>query len=93
MNKERIKALQNEVRIQIDDSQYEEIENELCKMECIAKAFSKVDTGNVEPMVRCFETEAVFRKEDSIYTLTKEEALINANSTKDGYIEISRVVK
>lgn len=93
MNKEKIKALQNEVRIQIDDSQYEEIENELCKMEEIAKAFPKVDTRNVEPMVRCFETKAVFRKEDSIYTLTKEEALINANSTKDGYIEVSRVVK
>ena len=47
MYKEKIKALQNEVRIQIDDSQYEEIENELCKMEEIAKAFSKVDTRNV----------------------------------------------
>lgn len=93
MKKDIIKALEKEVRIKITDSQYHEVEEELQKMEEIAFAFSKIDTTDVEPMVRCFDTDPIFRKEDQIQILTQEEALENAKYVEDGYIEMARVVK
>ena len=97
IEKEKLKSYANKLMFDMDDSEYETLQEEfdviLKQMELIGQIDS---IENVEPLFFPFKnTDATLRddKEDELETLTVDEVLANAKNTLKDQVKVPKVVE
>ncbi|MEX0784847.1 MAG: Asp-tRNA(Asn)/Glu-tRNA(Gln) amidotransferase subunit GatC [Dehalococcoidia bacterium] len=56
-------------------------------------ALAAVDTGDLEPTAHPLPLSNVMREDEVAASLTRDEALVNAPQTEDGYIRVRAVLE
>lgn len=78
----------------LNDKETEAIGKEFDKLEKMLNFFDEIDTEGVKEMVRPFDTETIFLREDIPEApLSPEQVLANAKETEAGMIVVPRVVR
>lgn len=82
-----------DIGITLSKDQYERMARQLERMEQIAVRFSAVDTDQTEPMTGCLFLQGTLREDIVSDVLDPQSALRNTLRTKEGYIQMPRVVE
>ena len=93
MSRENIKKSALKVKLRLNDSVADVIDQQIEKLEEKLSKLNAINTDNVEPMFWPDETPISFMREDIPgETFAKEKLLANAPETKDGFIVLKKVV-
>jgi aspartyl-tRNA(Asn)/glutamyl-tRNA(Gln) amidotransferase subunit C len=81
-------------KIQLTEDELHQFADELSAILDYAQQLSDVDTSNLEPTVQVTGLQNVTRPDDIIdYGMSSSELLKNAPATKDGLIQVKRVIE
>ncbi len=88
-----ISKLEMLARINIDESEREQIHQDLEKMAVMFDKLSEIDTTGVEPL-RHVSPNVNVRRKDMIHDqLTNDQAMANAPSNVDGFFAVPKFIK
>ncbi|MEJ2250776.1 MAG: Asp-tRNA(Asn)/Glu-tRNA(Gln) amidotransferase subunit GatC [Candidatus Lokiarchaeota archaeon] len=94
LSKETIDYISKLALIDVSEKEKEKLLNQLNEIINYFKKLKDLDTKNIEPLYHPIkDLYNVFREDKVQKGLTQEEALKNAENTKDGYIKAPRIVK
>nr|EGQ39892.1 MAG: glutamyl-tRNA and/or aspartyl-tRNA amidotransferase, C subunit [Candidatus Nanosalinarum sp. J07AB56] len=87
MEKEKVRKVSDNARIDLTDDEVEDLSEDL---DTVLEKFSvlqDVDVEDVDPAFHPVEMEEETREDRKSSTLTQEEALSNADNTEQGYFK------
>ena len=88
------RKLANQLMFDMTDEEIENVQAEFEILEKQLELLEVIDTEGVEEMIYPFETPTSFMREDEVdHVLSVEDALKNANSVRQDFIVLPRVVK
>ena len=80
-------------RLYFSDTEKVSVQQDLQKMVAFVEQLNKVDTTGVEPLLHMGGAVNVFREDEVVQTITREEALSNAPNANDQYFRVPTVIK
>ena len=93
-DKEFFRKLANQLMFDMTDEEIENVQAEFGILEKQLELLEVIDTEGVEEMIYPFEAPTSFMREDEVdHVLSVEDALKNANSVRQDFIVLPRVVK
>lgn len=93
ITKDTVKHVANLARIELEDEKAaEEFTKELDGIVNYAHLLDDLDLSSTEPMFHALDLNNVLREDEVAEPLTQEEALKNAESTKDGYFKVPKML-
>ena len=87
-----IKDYEAMAKLDLSDTEREEISALADMLVKSFDAFSSVDTGSVEPMFTTLDICNVFREDVSVKMLSRDELLVNAPMQHDGYFQVPKTI-
>lgn len=93
-DQEYFKQLAHQLMFDVDETEIAQLQEEFETLDKQIALLERIDTDGVEPMVYPFETETTFLRADEVaQTLSREDALSNAQSVMAGHVHVPKVVK
>lgn len=93
VSKEDVRHLAKLARIAISATEIEQIRSELEAILGYVEKLGSVDTSKLEPTSQVTGLTDVWRSDEvKSSSLTREQLLMNAPETKDGYIKVKKVL-
>ena len=86
---DRIAALS---KLEFNESEKNEIVNDLNRMLAFAEQLKEVNTEGIEPLIYLLEEEPNLRKDEVIQVITQKEALKNAPEKDTDFIKVPKVL-
>ncbi len=80
-------------RLYFTDEEKASVQQDLQKMVAFVEQLNEVDTTGVEPLLHMGGMVNVFREDEVIQTITREEALSNAPGASNEYLSVPTVIK
>ena len=80
-------------RLYFTDEEKASVQQDLQKMVAFVEQLNEVDTTGVEPLLHMGGMVNVFREDEVIQTITREEALSNAPGASNEYFSVPTVIK
>ena len=80
-------------RLYFTDGEKVSVQQDLQKMVAFVEQLNEVDTTGVEPLLHMGGMVNVFREDEVIQTITREEALSNAPGASNEYFSVPTVIK
>ena len=80
-------------RLYFTDEEKVSVQQDLQKMVTFVEQLNEVDTTGVEPLLHMGGRVNVFREDEVIQTITREEALSNAPGASNEYFSVPTVIK
>lgn len=80
-------------RLRFGAEEKEEIKNDLRQMISFVEKLNELDTANVAPLLHITPRENVFREDEAVQNISREEALQNVPNTDGTYILVPKVIK
>jgi len=80
-------------KLQFDDSQKEEIKNDLQKMIAFVEKLNELDTTGVEPLLHMTDEVNVLREDEIKGSVSREEAFKNAPLHDEEFFKVPKVIK
>jgi aspartyl-tRNA(Asn)/glutamyl-tRNA(Gln) amidotransferase subunit C len=93
VNDALIEKLANLSRLQFDESEKEEIKNDLEKMIGFIDKLNELDTTGVEPLLHMSENVNVLRKDAVKGEITREEVFRNTPLHDEEFFKVPKVIK
>ncbi|MEO6894480.1 MAG: Asp-tRNA(Asn)/Glu-tRNA(Gln) amidotransferase subunit GatC [Ginsengibacter sp.] len=93
VNDALIEKLANLSRLEFDESEKEDIKNDLEKMLGFIDKLNELDTSGVEPLLHMSENVNVFRKDEVQGEIDKEEVFKNAPLHDNEFFKVPKVIK
>lgn len=88
-----VKQTADLIKIKLKDSELETFKKQLEKALEPADVLNELNTREVKITSQTIDTKNIFREDQTRPSLPQEQALLNANLTKNGYIVVKRVLK
>ena len=88
-----INNLSQLTRLEFNDTEKDEIKNDLQKMIAFIWKLNELDTTGVEPLLHMSENVNVLREDEVKYTISREEALKSAPVHDDRFFKVPKVIK
>ena len=93
-SKEKLKQLANLVMFELSDSECEELQEDFETYLCQLDLLNKINTDEVEEMVYPFEIPTTYiRDDETVYTISQENAMKNVPNSSENYVVVPKVVK
>ena len=93
-SKEMLKKLANQVMFELSDSECEELQEDFETYLRQIDLLNKINTEDVEEMVYPFETPTVYiRDDETVHTISQEDAMKNVPNSSENYVVVPKVVK
>ena len=93
-SKEMLKKLANQVMFELSVSECEELQEDFETYLRQLDLLNKIDTEDVEEMVYPFETPTVYiRDDETVHTISQEDAMKNVPNSSENYVVVPKVVK
>lgn len=80
-------------KLQFDDSQKEEIKNDLQKMIAFVEKLNELDTTGVEPLLHMTDEVNMLREDEIKGSVSREEAFKNAPLHDEEFFKVPKVIK
>lgn len=80
-------------RLEFNDTEKEQIKNDLSNMLGFVEKLNEVEMENIEPLIYITDTQNIFRDDIAVKTITHEEALSNVPVKDSDYIKVQKVLK
>ena len=80
-------------RLYFTDEEKASVQQDLQKMVAFVEQLNEVDTTGVEPLLHMGGMVNVFREDEVIQTITREEALSNTPGASNEYFSVPTVIK
>lgn len=80
-------------RLEFDEKSKEEIIGDMNRMLSFVDKLNELDTTNVEPLIYMTDEVNVMRDDESVVTITQEEALKNAPKRDSDYYKAPKVIE
>lgn len=93
VNDALIEKLANLSRLQFDESEKEEIQNDLEKMIGFIDKLNELDTTGVNPLLHMSENVNIFRKDEVQGEITRKEVFRNAPQHDEEFFKVPKVIK
>lgn len=90
MDRDSAHRLAHLARIELSDSELDQLTHQLDAILTSFEKLSELDTDDVEPMIHAVDVKNVFRETSLPSELTREEALSNAPSVDDPFFRVPR---
>jgi len=79
-------------KLEFDANGKQAIKQDLSKILSFMEKLNELNTDGVEPLIYINEDVNVFRNDEVNYSITKEEALMNAPLKNEDYIKVPKFV-
>lgn len=93
VNDALVDKLANLARLQFNDTQKEEIRNDLQRMIRFVEKLNEVDTTGVEPLLHMSEQVNILREDEVKGSISREEGLQNAAVHDKEFFKVPKVIK
>jgi len=93
VNDALVDKLANLARLQFNDTEKENIKNDLQRMIQFVEKLNEVDTAGVEPLLHMSEEVNVLRNDEVQGSISRAEALQNAPVHDDEFFKVPKVIK
>lgn len=93
INDELIEQLAHLARLELSPAEKQTILNDLNRILDFIDQLNELDTENTEPLVYLTPNQNVWREDEVIETLKKEDALANAPKKDSDYIRVPKVIQ
>ena len=93
VNDDLINNLAKLARLEFNDSEKDEIKNDLQKMIAFIDKLNELDTSGVAPLLHMSENVNVLREDEVKGSISREEALKNAPLHDDQFFKVPKVIK
>ncbi len=90
---EMIDRLSHLARLEFKNNEKEEIKNDLSNVLSFVEKLSELNTSGIEPLVYVNEDENILRKDISMKSITKQEALKNSPQHDSDYFKVPKVLQ
>lgn len=88
-----IDRLAHLARLQFNEDEKNALKTDLEKMIGFVEKLKEVDTTGVEPLLHITDAVNVWREDEVIQSITKDEALLNAPLTDGNFFKVPKVIK
>ncbi|WP_335869427.1 Asp-tRNA(Asn)/Glu-tRNA(Gln) amidotransferase subunit GatC [Bacillus sp. 2205SS5-2] len=92
ISKDEVRHVANLARLAVSEEEVEKFTQQLDSIISFAEQLNELDTSNVEPTSHVIPLKNVFRKDQSVKGLAREEVLKNAPKHKDGHIVVPSIM-
>jgi|SRR5438552_3006580 len=82
----------NLARLKLSDAEVDDCTAKLGSVLAYVELLSEIDTEDVEPMVHAVELSNVFRSDEVLPSLTRDEALSNAPKTDGRFFLVPQIL-
>lgn len=93
MTLKELEELARTARLGLSDLEKEMFPEQISHILACAKALVVVDTEGVVPTIYPLEQEGIFREDEVLPSLSREQALANASEVVDGYFRVPRIIE
>lgn len=93
VNDDLINNLAQLARLEFNDSEKDEIKNDLQKMIAFIDKLNELDTTGVEPLLHMSENVNVLREDEVKGSISREEAFKNAPVHDEQFFKVPKVIK
>ena len=93
VNDALIEKLAHLARLKFDETEKEEIKNDLQRMIVFVEKLNELDLENVEPLLHMSGEINVLREDDVKGSVTREEALSNAPLHDEQFFKVPKMIK
>lgn len=90
---EEIKKIYSLANLKIDESELEEIAKKFDEVFQFANEIMDIDTKDIEELEIVVEHNSPLRADEVCESVSREDALYNANDREYGYFKLKKVVK
>ena len=93
VNDALVDKLAHLARLKFNDSEKEEIKNDLQKMIAFIEKLNELDTTGVEPLLHMTDETNVLREDEVKGSVSREEAMKNAPMHDEQFFKVPKVIK
>ena len=93
VNDELVNNIAELARLRFEDHEKEEIKLDLQKIIAFIEKLNETDTSGVEPLLHMSDSVNVFREDEIEGSVTREEALSNAQIHDEQFFKVPKVIK
>ena len=93
VNDAMIEKLAHLARLKFNDSEKEEIKNDLQKMIAFVEKLNELNLDGVEPLLHMSDEVNVLREDEVKGSISREEALKNAPFHDEQFFKVPKVIK
>ena len=93
VNDALVEKLANLSRLEFDETEKEEIKNDLEKMIGFIDKLNELDTTGVDPLLHMSENVNVFRKDEVKGEINRKEVFRNAPLHNEEFFKVPKVIK
>lgn len=93
VNDALVEKLANLARLKFNETEKQEIKNDLQRMIVFVEKLNELDLENVEPMLHMSEEVNVLRDDEVKGSVSRDEALKNAPSHDSAFFKVPKVIK
>jgi aspartyl-tRNA(Asn)/glutamyl-tRNA(Gln) amidotransferase subunit C len=79
--------------LEFRDEEKEKIRKDLEQILTFVEKLNELDTDGVDPLIYLSDNPDVLREDRIVDSLSRNEALLNAPDTSDGFFRVPRVIK
>jgi len=80
-------------RLELDDKELSIYQDQLSRILEYVEKLSEIDTREIEPTSHVIELSNVFREDEVIKSLSREEALKNAPQSTDKFFRVPKIIE
>ncbi len=93
VTKDEVKYIASLSRLEFNESELEDFTNEFNQILNYIDKLNELDTENIEPLSHPIEKKNVFRNDELVESINRDEALKNAPDKTDEYFKVPKVIK
>ncbi|MBL7741950.1 MAG: Asp-tRNA(Asn)/Glu-tRNA(Gln) amidotransferase subunit GatC [Chitinophagaceae bacterium] len=93
VNDAMVEKLAHLARLKFDDSEKDEIKNDLQRMIAFVEKLNELDLEGVEPLLHMSDEVNVLREDEVKGSVSREEALKNAPLHDEQFFKVPKVIK
>jgi len=93
ISKEKVKHIAKLAHLKLKDDEVESYAKELSSILDYMEKLNELDTTSVEPLTHPTENKNVFREDELVISVDREDALKNAPQKDDKYFKVPKVIK
>ena len=93
IDEKTVREIAHLARFEFDDTSTENAIQDLNRMLEFVNRLNELDTSGIEPLIHMTEEYNVLRNDESVVSISQQEALLNAPKKDSDYFKVAKVIE
>lgn len=93
IDEKTVREIAHLARLEFDDTSTENAIQDLNRMLEFVNRLNELDTSGIEPLIHMTEEFNVLRNDESVVSISQQEALLNAPKKDSDYFKVAKVIE